>query len=142
MSKKINLHFWRLKLTFKKLTDFISSAKPVIGLAVENFDNDDITQSVIDLYKNCRQNGYETYILVETDKICELTEQLYDQRHIRIFESDEQKLLDFCFKKNISLLYYHDYSFCMDDARKIGFKILNTVNGIYNIIGFVPKRTL
>lgn len=106
-----------------------------IALVLNSFDKGGLEQVVLNLYKQYRDLGYKTYILVQNNQVGDLAKFIKDQRHIYVFNNDLNKFLTFCWKKKINILHYHYNVFKIDKLKKMGFKTIYTIHNVYAWMG-------
>lgn len=102
-----------------------------IALVVNSFDRGGLEQVVLNLYLGYKKMGWNAYILSMTRDVGKMAEKLLDLRDFYIFDSDEDRMLRFCWQKKIGILHYHYNIFMLKGARLMGFKVLYTMHNVY-----------
>ena len=92
------------------------------AIITDTFENDITGNTALSLYNHYRQQGIKTYILCAFNQ-APMGKYLADIRDIYIYNNDPENFIEFCRKKDISLLHYCDKDTMLGAVSKMNFDI-------------------
>ena len=103
---------------------------PVIGLVVTTFDKGGLEQVVLNLYHGYKNKGYQVFLLCEKNILGIMADSIA-QNELLLFNSSEIAFVNLLIKHRITVLHYHYNLFFLEEAKRMGIKILYTMHNVY-----------
>ena len=102
-----------------------------IAQVVESFNSGGLEQVAVNIYKAFKENGNTSSVIVLSNNLGPMCQQLESPRDLRIIYYDLAFLLKYCAKNNINTLVYHFTTYHMTLLKLLGFKNYYIVHNTY-----------
>lgn len=102
-----------------------------IAQVVESFNSGGLEQVAVNIYKAFKENGNTSSVIVLSNNLGPMCQQLESPRDLRIIYYDLASLLKYCAKNNINTLVYHFTTYHMIFLKLLGFKNYYIVHNTY-----------